>query len=239
MSTTEDWKPVVGYEEHYEVSDGGRVRTRGATRVRKSGTPYVRQIRVMSPSTGQRGYRRVTLYLPGKPPKTMQVHRVVAMAFLQGSIEDGPLVCHNDGNPNNNRVENLRWGTASSNMLDKGLHGTDPYRNRTVCPQGHPLTGDNLVKGQWERGFRNCRACHQAGSDQQYGSVLTFEQSAHMRLYTIQHGKRFPMRARKGWEARYVESGFRTSVLDELPMQIISRSVCSEGHEDQKEATHG
>jgi hypothetical protein len=32
--------------------------------------------------------------------------------------------CHNDGNPANNRLDNLRWDTPKANCADKWAHGT-------------------------------------------------------------------------------------------------------------------
>ncbi len=40
------------------------------------------------------------------------------------------VTCHNDGNPANNRLSNLRWGTLSSNEIDKIKHGTSNHGER-------------------------------------------------------------------------------------------------------------
>jgi hypothetical protein len=37
-----------------------------------------------------------------------------------------------------------------------------PQAQRTHCPQGHPLAGDNLVESQLKRGRRKCLTCHRA-----------------------------------------------------------------------------
>lgn len=52
-----------------------------------------------------------------------QVHRLVLMAFA-GSCP-GKIVCHYDGNPINNRIENLRWGTQADNAADRARHARD------------------------------------------------------------------------------------------------------------------
>jgi len=50
-------------------------------------------------------------------------HRLVALAFLPNpqGLSD---VAHNDGNPSNNRLENLRWSTHRDNAMDMRKHGT-------------------------------------------------------------------------------------------------------------------
>lgn len=50
----------------------------------------------------------------------MYAHRLVAMAFLPNP-KKLPQVCHEDDNPKNNNVSNLKWGTARYNV-NHGLH---------------------------------------------------------------------------------------------------------------------
>lgn len=52
-----------------------------------------------------------------------RVHRIVLETFV-GPCPDGMEGCHNDGNPINNRVDNLRWDTRASNRADMLVHGT-------------------------------------------------------------------------------------------------------------------
>jgi len=52
-----------------------------------------------------------------------RVHRLVLEAFI-GPAPKGTICCHNDGDPTNNRLENLRWDTHSSNTRDAIRHGT-------------------------------------------------------------------------------------------------------------------
>lgn len=72
--------------------------------------------------------------------RSMFVHRLVLMAFA-GPCPDGLIGCHNDGNPANNRLENLRWGTPASNLADRDAHG------RTARGAGHgrtPFTDEDV-----------------------------------------------------------------------------------------------
>jgi hypothetical protein len=49
-------------------------------------------------------------------------HRLVLLAFV-GPCPEGLEGCHNDGDPSNNRLDNLRWDTRESNMADQIKHG--------------------------------------------------------------------------------------------------------------------
>jgi hypothetical protein len=51
------------------------------------------------------------------------VHRLVLQAFV-GPNPEGTVCCHNDGDPSNNRLNNLRWDTYRANEQDKLRHGT-------------------------------------------------------------------------------------------------------------------
>lgn len=69
------------------------------------------------------GYRRFLMRNKNGEKKHMFAHRLVAEAFI-GAIPDDMEVCHNDGNPLNNNVKNLRIDTPKSNQADRAKHGT-------------------------------------------------------------------------------------------------------------------
>jgi hypothetical protein len=68
------------------------------------------------------GYLQVNLRCD-KKRYMRYVHRLIAEAFI-GPCPDGMEVCHNDGNPLNNRPENLRYDTRKGNHADRKRHGT-------------------------------------------------------------------------------------------------------------------
>lgn len=69
-----------------------------------------------------KGYRQVAMRGLGRRCK-ISVHVLVLEAF-KGPRPDGMEGCHNDGNPANNRADNLRWDTATANAADRARHGT-------------------------------------------------------------------------------------------------------------------
>lgn len=106
------WKPVVGYEGVYEVSNTGLVR-----RVLKYNYSYPRILKPIECN----GYYKVTLSKKNVK-KQKSIHRIVAEAFLPNT--DGlEMVNHKDENGHNNNVNNLEWCTRAYNQLYSiGLH---------------------------------------------------------------------------------------------------------------------
>ncbi len=80
--------------------------------------------RKLRTGTGSDGALIVNLRQKGKM-KSFRSHRLVLLAFV-GPCPEGRECCHWDGNPSNNSLSNLRWGTKSENARDKERHGTAP-----------------------------------------------------------------------------------------------------------------
>lgn len=108
----EVWKAVEGYENLYQVSNLGNVKSLDREVTYSSGVVTLHKGKTLKQDTA-RGYKRVTLSENGKT-KRFQVHRLVAMHFVENP-EDKPHVNHLDGNKANNVVDNLEWCTASEN----------------------------------------------------------------------------------------------------------------------------
>lgn len=69
----------------------------------------------------------------GRKTVTKKVHSLVAETFLGKKPSIDHEVCHNDGNPDNNLLENLRWGTAKENAQDRIRHGRNNSPVGTKC----------------------------------------------------------------------------------------------------------
>lgn len=93
-----NWKPVVGYEGKYEVSDCGAVRKIGGVDIGQW--------------SNDSGYSIVRL---SGPRSMKRVHRLVAEAFIPNP-ECLPFVNHLDANTSNNHASNLEWCTAKGNI---------------------------------------------------------------------------------------------------------------------------
>lgn len=153
--STEIWKPVVGYEGLYEVSDQGRVKTVARTVIRSNGRTHSIRERVRSASPNHKGYLKVTLTKDGSL-RTRTVHTLVLEAFV-GARPAGQECRHLNGNPADPRLENLTWGTPRENAADRIGHGTALNMTQKTCKRGHSLAGPNLFITA--KGSRACRAC--------------------------------------------------------------------------------
>ena len=162
MSDMEVWKPVPGWEDFYQVSSYGRVRSLDRVVMRGDGVRQTVKSRLLRPHTEKTGYKSVALFRDGKG-KTRTVHYLVTLAFL-GPRPANMEVRHLDGNPSNNFLENLRYGTSAENKQDTIRHGNHPELLKTHCKRGHLLSDENLVPSTRRKGKRNCLACQRAGS---------------------------------------------------------------------------
>lgn len=107
----EQWKIIDDFFD-YEVSDYGRVRSL------KNG-----KLRLIKGIITAYGYVQVSFSNNGKV-KNVKVHRLVLTAFV-GPCPNNMEGCHNDGNRQNNKLQNLRWASSRDNEADKIKHCTD------------------------------------------------------------------------------------------------------------------
>lgn len=113
----EIWKPVLGYEGLYEVSNHERVRSISRMVINSNGVGERRSPgKLLKQYMGDVGYYCVALCKDGIP-KNKRVHDLVCSAF-HGPRPEGMEVLHLDGTRTNNKPENLMWGTRSDNMKD-------------------------------------------------------------------------------------------------------------------------
>lgn len=139
MIESEIWKPIVGWEGLYEVSNLGRVRSIDRKVPAKNGSTETRKGKIKSLQKTRFGYMRVSLN-KAKCRKTYMVHRLVADAFLPNP-DNLPFINHKNETRDDNRVENLEWCTRIYNMN----YGTcrDKQRKSLI---NNPLLSKRVVK---------------------------------------------------------------------------------------------
>ena len=109
LSDFEEWRPVHDRPE-YQVSNFGRVRSDATGGL------------ILKPNL-IRGYPALKFWNSDGTRTTAYVHLLVLEAFV-GPRPEGLQARHDDGNPFNSMICNLRWGTVGENAADRMRHGT-------------------------------------------------------------------------------------------------------------------
>lgn len=130
----EVWKDVAGYEDTYQVSNMGRVRSidRIVPCRKKGYTTITKKGRMLKLSTNRLGYKEAHLYdNQEQKDKTISVHRLVAFAFIP-NVDPEHLreINHIDEDKSNNHVDNLEWCDREYNMR----YGTCRIRSKKHNP---------------------------------------------------------------------------------------------------------
>ena len=134
----EVWKDVRGHEGEYKVSNYGRVKSISRTVNTWNGYKTLPD-KILS-QTNRNGYLRCAIG---------NVHRIVAMAFLETS-DYSLQVNHIDGNKKNNTVENLEWCTPSENIMHgwkNGLYNEDTRKKMSLKASSRVGNKNNCWRG--------------------------------------------------------------------------------------------
>ena len=133
---TEIWKDILNYEEQYQVSNLGNIRSKDRTvKTKGNGTRIVKGA-IKKLCINKRGYVITALSKPDTPLWTVTVHQIVAQAFMPNFVK-GTEINHIDGNKLNNAASNLEVSNPSHNQFHAVRTGLTPkvgkstYRNVT------------------------------------------------------------------------------------------------------------
>lgn len=149
----EIWKDVVGYEQYYQVSNLGRIRSKDRE-VRNNKGKCIKAARILKPQQNNNGYLYFQIKLSGRMVK-LYIHRMVASAFIPNT-NNKPQVNHIDNNPQNNCVNNLEWVTPKENVhhamkqgrFDKSFSMTlEKFAESRMLKQ-RPVIGINVKTGE-------------------------------------------------------------------------------------------
>lgn len=118
----EIWRDVPGYEGYYQVSDLGRIKSlERPKRIGNGATQMIPERILKSVPYNKVGHLKVTLCKDGNHKKH-PVHRTVMEAFC-GARPRNAEIRHLNGNAQDNRLENLAYGTSSENHIDQSKLG--------------------------------------------------------------------------------------------------------------------
>lgn len=121
------WRDVPGYEDLYQVSRDGQVKSLGRLSYRKDGRFNRYKEKILKQAKHGKGYLSVNLTKDGKS-RNWFVHRLVAIAFIPNP-KCLPQVNHINENKADNRACNLEWVSCTENAN----HGTGKVR----CGKAH------------------------------------------------------------------------------------------------------
>lgn len=147
---TEEWRPVVGYEGQYEVSNLGRVRSLAREVKNGRGVRRLRE-RILKPRRRNQ-YGHAGVVLTGQRHRT--VHSLVAEAFI-GPRPEGLEVRHLNGDRTDNRATNLAYGTRSENHRDCYFYGGKHGRGKLTRGQVLEIK-ERLAHGEQQSRIAKC-----------------------------------------------------------------------------------
>lgn len=137
---SEIWKDIVGYEDFYQISNKGRVKSKARDIYNKKGKfQRFKKENIKANKTSSDGYYKTTLSVNGKN-KNISIHRLVGLHFIDNP-HDYPEINHIDGNRKNNDVSNLEWCDRSYNIKHIYTLG-----NRSMKGSNNPNYGGTKLK---------------------------------------------------------------------------------------------
>lgn len=154
----EEWLPIDGYENLYQVSNYGRIKSLE----RIDNNNHLVKEKILKQKTTKYGYQQVGI-CKDKKQKRFQVHRLVANAFIPNP-NNYPVVNHKDEVKTNNHVDNLEWCTVEYNCnygtrnekVSKAVSGKNNYQFGKFGKEHHrskqviQLTLSNEVVKTWD-----------------------------------------------------------------------------------------
>lgn len=139
------WRPIAGYEERYEVSNEGKIRSIDIYVNCRGGKKRLSKGRIKPIHANNRGYLTVNLCMDNNTTRYL-VHRLVAEAFVP-NIYNKPQVNHIDGDNTNNRADNLEWVTDNENKAHSSVSVGGTQRPKRAVVVTKIATGENFVFG--------------------------------------------------------------------------------------------
>lgn len=120
----EEIRPVAGFPGYFVSNLGVVYSERRGER------------RHLSPDVGAQGHMRVQLYRgDGDRGERRLVHHIVLEAFVRPRSGTDDQGCHRDGDPTNNVLSNLSWGSQATNWDDRRRQGN--HRSYAKLDAGH------------------------------------------------------------------------------------------------------
>lgn len=115
--TKELWRPIKNYEEQYECSNYGRVRSIERTIIRSDGRKHHRNSQILKPQANMKNGLFQVMLVVERKYKLFYLHRIIAETWCENPKPDEyNVVRHINGFLEDNRADNLVWCTKSMNL---------------------------------------------------------------------------------------------------------------------------
>lgn len=166
----EIWKDIPNYEDKYQISDLGNIRSKTRFVNSKGGSQKEVKGKVLKQQINHKGYSIIGLSA-GKSVKTFTVHQLMGLTFIPNFIK-GTQINHKDGNKRNNALTNLEVSDSSHNMFHAVTTGLMPkvgksqYRNVTYVK-------NPKARKKWAASIR-----HEGNSSYGWKTFFTEEEAA-------------------------------------------------------------
>jgi hypothetical protein len=128
----EIWKHIPGFEG-YQASNLGRIKSFKGGKEKFIGSKILKK----------NGYVACAVSINGK---TSAIGRFILIAFDRLPKENEECD-HIDRNPENNRIDNLRWVTRNENLLNRRNYGKGKFKGVSYCGSYYKLK-DGTIKYQ-------------------------------------------------------------------------------------------
>lgn len=175
------WRDVPGFSD-YLVSNKGRVKSKSRKLYNHADQSafYISKPKILKPNVLAKGYLQVYIKKENKR-LCLQVHRLVAMAFLD-NLNNYPQVNHINCEKWDNRVENLEWCNNSMNQIHAWRNGLQKVSGRAGRPKRKvaQFSLDGKLVKVWDsiaecaRAFGNKRNASLLKVINHYRNCLTF-----------------------------------------------------------------
>ena len=146
-------KQIKGFDA-YRIREDGILETNWRTGAFYPNMPCDDKWKPLPQRFNEDGYIPVCLRgSVGTRQRRTHIHRLVAECFLGPPPSPKACVRHLDGNPRNNTISNLAWGTYLDNENDKHKHGTYSKRisNGKLTETTMALARELSLRGVSER----------------------------------------------------------------------------------------
>lgn len=179
LKPCENWKPVLGYEGVYDVSDCGRVRGWIQGGGSRRSDP-----RIIPQHPDKDGYLVVTLNHKCKS-KGYRVARLVLCMFHSLPLPSLKLeASHKDNDRQHNHISNLVWETRQQNEDRKLAHGTRPRGSRSTASKLTEKQVAVIVRQRREGWSLKSLACEYGVTEANISAICSGKTWRHVTAHT-------------------------------------------------------